>query len=93
MLVYLIQSDEAIHMTASYNRCHKMLEKAGYVYGEDYGFVCWYHDEYTIECKEEIAKEVAAIAKEAIAWAGRFYKIECPHLGDAKIGTDWYEIH
>lgn len=93
VLVYLLQSDEAIHMAAAYNRCHKMLDKAGYVYGKDYGFVVWMHDEYEIECREDIAKEVAAIAEESIAWAGRFYGIKCPHLGDAKIGYDWYSIH
>lgn len=43
ILVYLLQSDEAILMQAAYNKTHKDLEKAGYIYGKDYGFVCWYH--------------------------------------------------
>lgn len=93
LLVYLLQSDEAIMMQAAYNRCHKMLERAGYVYGKDYGFVCWMHDEFSIECKEEISKDVARIAEESIAWAGQFFKIECPHIGNAAIGKNWYEIH
>ena len=93
LLVYLLQSDEAIMMQAAYNRCHKTLERAGYVYGEDYGFVCWMHDEYTIECKKEIAKDVAKHAEAAISWAGEYFKIPCPHLGNAAIGRNWYQIH
>lgn len=93
LLVYLLQSDEAIMMQAAYNRCHKTLERAGFVYGEDYGFVCWYHDEYTIECREEIAQIVAKHAEDAIRWAGEYFKIPCPHVGHAAIGKSWYAIH
>lgn len=93
ILVYILQSDEAIQMAAAYNFANSALEKAGLVYGEDYGFVCWYHDEYTIECKPEYAKLVSEISEEAIAKAGRFYKIACPHEGQAKIGHNWYEVH
>lgn len=92
ILVYLLQSDEAIMMTAAYNKfCKDMAKK--YVWGEDYGVVCWYHDEYTAEVREEIAEDVKLIAEEAIAWAGNYYKIPCPHLGQGKIGKDWYDIH
>lgn len=93
ILVYLLQSDEAIMMAAAYVRVHKTLENTGLVYGEDYGCVCWYHDEYTFEVKEEYADIVAKHAEAAIAWAGAFYKIPCPHLGHAAIGKNWYEIH
>lgn len=92
LLVYLLQSDEAIFMAAAYNKANKELEKR-YTYGKDYGFVCWYHDEFTIECKEEIAEEVRKIAEQAIVWAGKFYGIKCPHVGDGKIGSDWFMIH
>lgn len=92
ILVYLLQSDEAIMMTAAYNKFCKDLERK-YQWGVDYGVLCWYHDEYTVECKPEIAEDVKRIAEEAIAWAGRFFKISCPHLGQGKIGTDWYAIH
>ena len=93
LLVYLLQSDEAIMMQAAYNRANKQMERAGYVYGKDHGFVCWYHDEFTIECREDIAEHVKQISEEAIAWAGDFYKIPCPHIGQGQIGKNWYEIH
>lgn len=93
LLVYLLQSDEAIMMSAAYIKINRMLQDAGYEWGKDYGIVCFYHDEFTIECRKEIANHVAMLSEEAIAWAGRYFKIACPHVGDAKIGSNWYSIH
>lgn len=92
LLVYELQSDEAIMMSAAYIRMNAELEKK-YVWGVDYGVVCWYHDEYTVECKPEIAEDVKRISEESIAWAGNYFKIVCPHVGDGKIGKNWYEVH
>jgi DNA polymerase-1 len=92
VLVYLLQSDEAIMMSVAYILFNKEMEKR-YVYGVDYGVVCWMHDEYNVECRIEIKDTVAKLAEEAIAAAGRFFKISCPHIGQAKIGRDWYAIH
>lgn len=92
LLVYLLQSDEAIHMARAYVKlCNDLNQK--YVWGIDYGIVCWYHDEYTIECREEIAEDVKRISENAIVWAGGYYKTNCPHAGEGKIGKDWYAIH
>lgn len=93
LLVYFLQSDEAIQMAVAYCWLYNKLIQRGYKYGEDFGFVCWMHDEFTIECKEHMAQEVAELAEESIAWAGRFLKINCPHEGEAKIGKNWLEIH
>jgi DNA polymerase-1 len=92
LLVYLLQSDEAIMMTAAYNKFCKDMDRK-YKWGEDYGIVCWYHDEFTAECREDIAEDVKLIAENAIAWAGNYYNIPCPHLGQGKIGKNWYAIH
>jgi DNA polymerase-1 len=92
LLVYLLQSDESIMMTKAYNKmCADLSEK--YVWGKDYGVVCWMHDEYTVECREEIAEDVRKISEDAIAWAGQFFNIPCPHVGQGAIGKNWYEIH
>lgn len=93
LLVYLLQSDEAIMMQAAYCRFHRLMDKQGFKYGIDYGVVCWYHDEFTVECREDIAPIVAELAESSIVWAGAFYKIPCPHIGQAQIGKNWYEIH
>lgn len=92
ILVYLLQSDEAIQMAAAYCKLWQMLCKK-YVYKEDFGIVAWYHDEYTIECKPEIAEDIKRIGEECIAWAGRYYNIQCKHEGEGAIGKNWYEIH
>lgn len=92
LLVYLLQSDEAIMMAKAYTKLCADL-KAKYRHGIDYGVVCWYHDEYTIECRAEIAEDVKKISEQAIAWAGEFFKIPCPHVGQGAIGKNWYDIH
>ncbi len=92
LLVYLLQSDEAIHMARAYVILCAELEKK-YVWGRDYGVVCWYHDEYTIECREEIAEDVKRISEDAIRLAGEYYNIACPHAGEGATGRNWYDIH
>lgn len=92
LLVYLLQSDEAIHMAKAYCMLNARLNEK-YVWGVDYGVVCWYHDEYTIECREDIAEDVKRISEECIRDAGAYYKISCPHEGEGHIGKNWYEIH
>ena len=49
LLVYELQGDEAIMMSAAYIRLFTQLSKK-YVWGKQWGIVCFYHDEYTIEC-------------------------------------------
>jgi DNA polymerase-1 len=93
ILVYYLQSDEAIQMAAAYCVLHKWLERAGYEWKKDYGFVIWMHDEWQIECRKEIAEHVAELSSRAITWAGEFFKIKCPHSGESKIGNNWYETH
>jgi DNA polymerase-1 len=93
ILVYYLQSDEAIQMAAAYCVLHKWLERAGYRWKEDYGFVIWMHDEWQIECRKEIAEHVAELSSRAIAWAGEYFKIKCPHAGESKIGSNWHETH
>ncbi len=92
ILVYLLQSDEAIHMAKAYCiLCNELSKK--YVWGKDYGVVCWYHDEYTIECREEIKEDVKRISEDAIRLAGEYFNIKCPHAGEGAIGRNWYDIH
>lgn len=92
ILVYLLQSDEAIQMSCAYNIAISRLKRK-YVWGKQVNVVCFYHDEFTFECDEDIAEDVKSITEEAIAYAGRFYKIKCPHVGNGKIGKTWYEVH
>ena len=93
VLVYTLQSDEAIQMSAAYCIFHKWMDQAGYMWNKDFGTCLWVHDEWQVECRPEIADKVAEIGNEAIAWAGRYYNIACPHEGSSKIGQNWSETH
>lgn len=92
LLVYELQSDEAIMLSAAYIKTFSELEKR-WPWGEKWGIVCFYHDEFTVECDPDIAEEVKRISEESIVWAGEYFKIKCPHKGDGKIGKSWYEVH
>jgi DNA polymerase I-like protein with 3'-5' exonuclease and polymerase domains len=93
LLVYMLQSDEAIMMSLAYVFLYDWLEAEGYQWGEDWAYVCFYHDEYTIECKPELAERIKYLGEQAIVKAGEYLHIQCPHLGDGSIGKNWCEVH
>lgn len=93
ILVYVLQSDEAIMMTAAYCMLYKRATAKGWVHGKDWGFLTWMHDEFQCEVREDIAEEFAEVANKSIVDAGLYYKIECPHQGESDIGMNWYETH
>ncbi len=92
LLVYQLQSDEAVMMSRAYCLAAERLEKK-YIRGVDYGFVGYFHDEFSIECRESIAEDVKKISEKAIEDAGDFYGIKCPHKGEGAIGKNWLDIH
>lgn len=93
ILVYMLQSDEAIMMSAAYCFLYKWCEDRGWKWGEDYAFMCWMHDEFQCEVKDEIVEEFALLAEKAIVTAGEYYKIHCPHKGESDIGVNWCQTH
>lgn len=93
ILVYMLQSDEAIYMSAVYCMAYNSLIKR-FKWGTDFGIVCFYHDELTIEIKDEYAKEAARIIEDSFDKASRFFKMtHCPQAGEAAIGPNWLEVH
>lgn len=92
LLVYTLQSDEAIFMSGAYNFLNKKLE-AKYKRGVDFEIVGWIHDEFQVECRREIAEDVAKISEDSIAASSKFYKLEVPQEGEADIGINWSETH
>lgn len=92
VLVYAVQSDEAVYMSAVYNLVHKYLARK-YKWGEDYVVVCFYHDEITVECRDEIKEDVATILESAFDAASSYFKLGVPQKGEASIGKNWLEVH
>ena len=72
---------------------YKWLEEKGLTWGEDYGIVCFYHDEINTECKPEYKEVVGEVVKKAIIHAGVHLGIKTPHDGEIKYGNNWYDIH
>jgi len=93
ILVYVLQSDEAIYMGATYCLAYKKLSQR-FKWGEDYGIVCFYHDELTIEIREEYAEEAAQIIEDAFSEVSDYFQMmHCPQAGQAEIGKNWLEVH
>ncbi len=93
IFVYMLQSDEAIVMATAYVFLYDWLISEGYIWGEDWAYVTWYHDEYQIECKPEHQERIKFLAEQAINAAGEYYDLYIPQIGEAAIGRNWKETH
>ena len=94
VLNYLLQSDEAIQMSHAYVMVHEEMERLGYVIGEDWNMLIFYHDEVQLEARTlEAVQACADVACWAIAQSGVNLGITCPHEGDPKFGMNWKECH
>ncbi len=78
--VWLILTDEA-------------LQNKGYKPGIDYEFVGNIHDEFSNECNEDIAEDVAKITQECCTKAGEYFNLKIRLDGEAKIGSNWFDVH
>lgn len=72
---------------------YEEMEERGYIFGKDYAMILQVHDECDYECREDIAEELASIAKECTTKAGEYFNIRIRLDGESKIGRNWYEIH
>jgi DNA polymerase I-like protein with 3'-5' exonuclease and polymerase domains len=61
--------------------------------GWDAKFVANVHDEFQIECREDIADLVGKAGVQAIIDAGLAYNLRCPLDGEYKVGRNWRETH
>ena len=93
VLVYTLQSDEAIIMQLALVILYDELTKLGWRHGVEYGFVANIHDEYQAEVRKDLAKQYAQLAEWSIQEASR--RLGCPVLqkGEADIGDNWADTH
>lgn len=74
----------------------RKCQEAGLKHGRGLDYMCsaWVHDEYQIAVRNvEIAKQIGAIAQEAIVEAGEAFNFSCPLDADFSIGKNWAETH
>jgi DNA polymerase I-like protein with 3'-5' exonuclease and polymerase domains len=93
VLVYALQSDEAILMQTAAVLLYDWCTEKGWTHGVEYGFVANVHDEIQAEVRDDIVEEYSALAERAISQAGELLGLACPHEGEADVGNNWYETH
>lgn len=89
----LLQNCGAVIMKVALVVLDKTLQEKGYVPGTNYEFIANVHDEWQIECDEEIAESIGVCAVEAMEEAGRQLNFRCPITGEYRVGSSWKETH
>jgi hypothetical protein len=89
----LLQSAGAVVMKKALVILDRRLQEMGYVPGVNYEFIANVHDEFQIECDEDIAEIVGKTATQSIRAAGDHFGFRCPLDGEYKIGRNWAECH
>lgn len=69
------------------------LLSSKYKIGEQWEFIMNVHDEFSIECDEDIAEDIASIVQGATTLAGEEFNLRIRLDGEAKIGNNWYDVH
>lgn len=93
VLVFMLQSDEAIMMQLAKVLLYDRLISLGWVWGEHFAFVANIHDEFQCEVREDLAEQYAKIAARAIVKASELLKCNVLAEGDSAIGDNWYATH
>lgn len=86
--VYL-QGGETVIMRMANMMWHKQAKAEGINFKQ----CVWVHDEWQTEVDEDQAVRLGEIQVQAITDAGKFFKLNCPMDGEAKIGKSWLETH
>ena len=87
LLVYLLQSAEAIMMKVATLYAHKYCDEY------DAWMVAHVHDEFNWEVLAKDSKPVAELLEKSIVQAGTFLNLTVPMGGEAEIGVNWKEVH
>ncbi len=89
----LLMSAEAIIVKTATVLFRERMLAAGHAIGVDWGFCAHVHDEFQVECRPEIADEVAALATRCVTDAGTQLGMLCPLAGKAVVGNNWCDTH
>jgi DNA polymerase I-like protein with 3'-5' exonuclease and polymerase domains len=90
-----LQSDAALIAKKWVVDTHYALLDMGLVHGwsGDFSHLGWIHDEMQIAAKIGLENEVARVAIECAAGAGKYFGYVCPIAAEAKIGENWAVTH
>lgn len=93
ILVFMLQSDEAIMMQYALLFLYKWCKLEKWKHGEEYGFVGNNHDEFQSEVRDDLVEKYVPLANRSITVAGEYLKIACPHVGESSVGYSWRDTH
>jgi len=93
ILVFMLQSDEAICMQYAKVLLYDRLVSLGWKWGEHFAFVANVHDEYSAEVREDLAEQYATLAAKAIEVASKRLRMSVLQQGESAIGNNWYDVH
>ena len=88
-LNYLIQGAEAVVMKYTVIMIDKKLKEAGI----DYKHLLFYHDEHTVEVREDQAEAAKQIIMECFEEAPKQLGVDIMTCGDCMIGDDYFDVH
>lgn len=69
------------------------LKSQGLVWGRDYYYLGWVHDEVQIAAKKGLENIVGDTAVRCAVQVGEDFKFRCPLAAEYKVGTNWAECH
>jgi hypothetical protein len=88
-LNYLIQGAEAVVMKATVIMIDKKLTEAKI----DFSHLLFYHDEHSVEVREDQAEQAKEIIMECFVEAPKAYGVNIMECGDCLIGENYYAVH
>ena len=92
-LNFACSSAEAILCKQWICDAYDALIAKGYVWGKDFWFMVWVHDEVQVACRKSIAEEVGQTLVKCAEEAGRKLGFRVPLASEYKIGRNWLECH
>lgn len=73
---------------------YRMLQERGLVWGKDYEFHAWVHDELQASARTaDLAEMIRSTAAEAMADTEAYFNFRIPLATEGKIGANWAECH
>lgn len=93
ILVFMLQSDEAIMMQLAKVLLYDRLIELGWQWGKDFCFVANIHDEFQCQVREDLVQRYVKMANRSIVKASEILKCSALAEGDSAVGNNWYETH
>jgi len=70
-----------------------MIDKRLKEAGIDFSHLLFYHDEHTVEVREDQTEQAREIIMDCFKEAPKQYGINIMECGDCKIGANYYSVH